>query len=68
MIDPTQTWRFQQICAESAQYRNLKAIYDADPGLSPPTVRSLANCFRRYRDDSGMLRRMTNHRTDDENL
>jgi hypothetical protein len=65
MFDPIHALRFQQICAESAQFRSLKAIYDADPEMSPRTVRSLANCFRRYRDDSGVLRRMIN--PDDEN-
>jgi hypothetical protein len=66
MVDPTQTWRFQQIIAESAQFRNLKAIYDADPQLSPSTVKSIANCFRRYRDDSGMLRKMIARGDDDD--
>jgi hypothetical protein len=56
MPDFNNNWRVQQILIESAQYRTLRAVYDADPKLSPGTVDVMRRCFQSHRDDPRALR------------
>jgi hypothetical protein len=58
MNDITEHYRVQQILIEAAQFRTLRAIYAADPNISPRTASLLRDCFRMYRDDPADLRKI----------
>ena len=57
MSDITQSFRFQRILVEAAQYRTLYELYKSDPNVGPGTATLLRDCFRADRDDARALRR-----------
>jgi hypothetical protein len=51
MADITQHHRFQRVLCEATMYRNLRAVFDCDPDLTPGTVNLLREFFLRDRND-----------------
>ena len=58
MRDLTQDYRFQRILVEAAQFRSLRAAYQADP-QSAVTAALLRETFSNHRDDPAILRKLS---------